>query len=701
MAQNSVRLNTQRGSWAGRETRLSAIEIDRTSALLSLLLAGAIVLPALFFRTQRLQLDWFVPVADVVAIGCLVICLVMSALDALLRRETRSLPILALSVALGLLWAIHFLAFPGTLLGDSMALKSQIAAWIFLTINLVTPAFLAVTFLYRSRPLRSNPRSAVVRATAAGAAVGLGACFLDVLLAASPITTVVMSDSFTPLASLLGAAGLVPVIFALGLFLTGHHGDERVVNGVVAAFVYAGAAASVMVFVPGRFTTLWYAVHTLPALVAAALLTGELALYERSARLGVATAERLAIGVAAASDLGRSLEAQQVAARVLGHSVRALDLQCGFVGLLRGEVIEVRAAEGRPGEVPAPGTDLPVASSSFLAQTIAAAGPVIFNDAPDWPGAAEGRARSLRVLSAPLSISDRVIGVLALCRGDPFQSGDLETMAILASLAALALQNATLYEASQEASQSKDTFLNMTAHELRTPLAVITGYLSMLTTGDFGDPPPSWARPMSILQAKVTELARLVEGVIAASKLEANMLAPLSEPVNLSECVSAAVERALPAASMRGGRVRFEDPEEVVLVDGDLEFVGRILDNLIMNGLNYSSGKPEVQLLLQHEGECVQLLVSDRGVGVPDEERETIFERFTRIDHSELGYPPGTGLGLYLSRSLAEKMGGRLELQQSAAGQGSIFCLTLRRREGGRDSEPAAEAAASTATPVR
>ncbi|MDQ6899988.1 MAG: GAF domain-containing sensor histidine kinase [Candidatus Dormibacteraeota bacterium] len=693
----------QRGPSAGWEPRLSAIEIDRTSALLSLLLAWAIVLPAIFFRSLRLQLDWFVPVADIVAIGCLLICLVMSALDAVLRRETRSLPILAISVALGVLWTIHFLVFPGTIPGGRMGLKSEIAAWIFLSINLVTPAFLAVTFLYRSRPLRSNPRSAVVRAAAAGAAVGLGAGFLDVLLAASPITAIVKSDSFTALASLLGAAGLVPVIFALGLFLTGHRGDERVVNGVVAALVYAGAASCLMVFVPERFTTMWYAVHTLPALVAAALLTGELALYERSARLGVATAERLAIGVAAASDLGRSLEAQRVAARVLGHSVRALDVQCGFVGLLRGDVIEVRAAEGGSGEGPAPGTDLPVPPSSFLARTIAAAGPVIFNDAPDWPGTALGPAGSLRVLSAPLSISGRVIGVLALCRsrGDRFQSGDLETMAILASLAALALQNATLYEASQEASQSKDTFLNMTAHELRTPLAVVTGYLSMLTTGDFGAPPPNWARPMAILQAKVTELARLVEGVIAASKLEANMLAPLTEPVNLNECVRAAVERALPAASMRGGRVRFGEPDEVVLVDGDHQFLGRILDNLIMNGLNYSSGKPEIQLLLEQEGESVQLLVSDRGVGVPDDKRETIFERFTRIDHSELGYPPGTGLGLYLSRSLAEKMGGRLELQQSKAEEGSVFCLTLRVRSIAHDSNPAPAASASTATPVR
>jgi len=103
--------------------------------------------------------------------------------------------------------------------------------------------------------------------------------------------------------------------------------------------------------------------------------------------------------------------------------------------------------------------------------------------------------------------------------------------------------------------------------------------------------------------------------------------------------------------------------------------VGRILDNLLNNALSYSSGPPRVTVTVHADEPRVE--VRDRGRGVTAEQRERIFERFYRIDDPSLPHVPGTGLGLYISRQLASRMGGRLTLERTVRGKGSTFTLRL------------------------
>ena len=139
--------------------------------------------------------------------------------------------------------------------------------------------------------------------------------------------------------------------------------------------------------------------------------------------------------------------------------------------------------------------------------------------------------------------------------------------------------------------------------------------------------------------------------------------------------------------------VSLEAGEEQLLVEADPEHVGRILDNLLNNALTYCAATPVVAVTVADpRSPC--LSVRDNGVGIPAEKRELVFERFVRLDDQALGTVPGTGLGLYISRELARRHGGTLELEDTPPEQGSVFTLRLPVAQ---TSEPIGDAASPSA----
>jgi signal transduction histidine kinase len=228
----------------------------------------------------------------------------------------------------------------------------------------------------------------------------------------------------------------------------------------------------------------------------------------------------------------------------------------------------------------------------------------------------------------------------------------------------------------EAASRVKSEFLRMAAHELRTPLAVITGYLSMLREGTFGEAPAPWVGPLEVLSRKSRELTSLVNDVLEASRLVAGVTMPVVRSHDLRAVVAQALNRAKDRVRESGAKIETEVPNEPVLIHCDPDHIGRIVDNLLENSLTYCRGRPRVRLSIRHAEHAV-LEVADGGVGIPPELREKIFERFFRIDDPELATRPGTGLGLYISRELAQRNGGWLEVVTSELGKGTVLSLRL------------------------
>ena len=237
-------------------------------------------------------------------------------------------------------------------------------------------------------------------------------------------------------------------------------------------------------------------------------------------------------------------------------------------------------------------------------------------------------------------------------------------------------QMSRLYTAARMSNEAKSEFLRTAAHELRSPLSVLGGYLSLLSGGDLGNPPPKWVGPLEILTAKTWELNRIMDDLLEVSRLDGAVI-PGREKLDLRRVVEAAVERARPRAGLGGGQVSMKIPDERVEVVADASQLGHLIDNLLNNALIYATRPARIVVRLSLEGPCAKIRVDDNGIGIPEGMREAVFEPFRRGQQPGFENVPGTGLGLYISRELAIAHGGTLALQKSVVDEGSTFTLTL------------------------
>jgi signal transduction histidine kinase len=231
--------------------------------------------------------------------------------------------------------------------------------------------------------------------------------------------------------------------------------------------------------------------------------------------------------------------------------------------------------------------------------------------------------------------------------------------------------------------QAKTEFMNAAAHELRTPLSVISGYISMLEDGTFGKLEPRLQKAIDIVDRKTRELSTLVADILMSARLEAGIAPAAVQRMDMREAVREAVDRAEPRVTLLGASLSFELPATPVVVDIDRDHLARILDNLVNNALSYSREEPEVKITVSGRG-VAMVAVEDHGVGLPDEAHERIFERFVRHQDPTLEHRPGTGLGLSISRDLAAQHGGTVILDRSEPGLGSTFVLRLPVADGAR-----------------
>ena len=251
-----------------------------------------------------------------------------------------------------------------------------------------------------------------------------------------------------------------------------------------------------------------------------------------------------------------------------------------------------------------------------------------------------------------------------------------------------------LYVDAQEASRAKSEFLNMAAHELRTPLSVVRGYVSMMLDGTFPVAPGSLA-PLEIVDRKAAELNAIVDSMLMTARIDEGRVPTEVETVDLVRAANEAVARAEGRRALLGAELTCEAAARAVPVSADPTHVARILDNLVNNALTYCAGTPRVLVTVEHGG-SPRVSVEDNGVGIPGGREQAIFDRFVRIEDKAVGPTQGTGLGLYISRELARLAGGDLYLEHSAAGRGSRFVLTLPAVPASRAGRREAPARADT-----
>lgn len=285
----------------------------------------------------------------------------------------------------------------------------------------------------------------------------------------------------------------------------------------------------------------------------------------------------------------------------------------------------------------------------------------------------------------PMVARDEVVGVLTLAAaesGRRYGPGDLDVVVELAGRAALAVDNARLLEAerrarreAEEASQAKSDFLAVVSHELRTPLNAIIGYEDLLENGISGPVTRKQEEQLGRIRRSAEHLLSLIDELIALSRLEGGRLPLEWTEVDAGELLEEAARLVQPEAEEAGLLFRVETPDEDVVLETDRGRLRQVLLNLLSNAVKYTTEGAVVVSFERVDGD-VLFHVRDTGPGIEEEDRERIFEPFTRVRAAEGHRRDGSGLGLAVARRFARAMGGELSVE-SEPGEGSVFSIRI------------------------
>jgi len=183
--------------------------------------------------------------------------------------------------------------------------------------------------------------------------------------------------------------------------------------------------------------------------------------------------------------------------------------------------------------------------------------------------------------------------------------------------------------------------------------------------------------PLQILKTKTSELNRITEALVKASQIDANVTPLKGQVMDMRNVVEDAVARARPRADLLHADISTKLAVGALPVNADREELGRVLDNLINNSLSYSAAPARLFIDVSRDSERALVRVKDDGVGIPEDQREQIFERFYRGASPEVAKVRGVGLGLYISRQVAEHHSGSLVLESSTPEEGTVFTLAI------------------------
>lgn len=224
--------------------------------------------------------------------------------------------------------------------------------------------------------------------------------------------------------------------------------------------------------------------------------------------------------------------------------------------------------------------------------------------------------------------------------------------------------------------QTKTDFLRLAAHELRGPLTVVLGYLSLLKAGSAKELELAGIDALGLMQSKLMELERLAQQMLDVARLDDGHIELEMRNVDLRTVVQSAVRDAVAAGADH--RLTFEVPDSELLVKGNEQRLLTIVSNLLSNALKYSPDGGPVECVVEAEDESARVVVRDYGIGIAPGVAERLFLPFERLKQKGAAGIAGTGLGLYLCRELARSHGGDITAQPSVP-NGSTFILELPR----------------------
>ena len=222
----------------------------------------------------------------------------------------------------------------------------------------------------------------------------------------------------------------------------------------------------------------------------------------------------------------------------------------------------------------------------------------------------------------------------------------------------------------------KDEFISIASHQLRTPLTVIKGYLSMIMEGDFGRVALKQRDPMHKITESSDRLIQLVENMLNVSRIESGRIQYNFKDVQLEDLVKSVVDELANKAKLKLLELKYNAPvSPLPKVKIDEEKIRQVVINLIDNSIKYTD-KGRVAVDLRQVGKNLEFSVSDTGAGIKKDDLGKLFQKFSR-GTGATSVTEGTGLGLYVARQMVEAHKGKIWAESKGEGTGSRFCFTL------------------------
>ena len=278
----------------------------------------------------------------------------------------------------------------------------------------------------------------------------------------------------------------------------------------------------------------------------------------------------------------------------------------------------------------------------------------------------------------PIRTPEGVAGALAFIAtiesGRRFTHDDLSLAEDVAQRAGMAIENARLYRAAEEANRAKDQFLATLSHELRTPLNAILGWTRLVQQGRIE--PERTPQALAIILRNAELQARLISDILDVARIRTGKLRLDLRRLETGQVVRQAAESLEPIAAARGVTMALHLTPGLETM-GDTERLQQVAWNLLSNAVKFTPDGGRVEVVLSREEDHAVFRVSDTGIGMPPEFLPHLFERFRQADGTTTRNHAGLGLGLAITRHLVELHGGRIEGTSAGVGRGAMFTVRL------------------------
>jgi signal transduction histidine kinase len=305
---------------------------------------------------------------------------------------------------------------------------------------------------------------------------------------------------------------------------------------------------------------------------------------------------------------------------------------------------------------------------------------------------------------APTGKDANVLGYLVLGNkqsGNPYNKQDLQVLDIIANELVIAVQNAmrfeeieaftvTLQEKVNDATrqlrrtneklkaldETKDEFISMASHQLRTPLTAVKGYVSMVVEGDAGKLNKQQKELLDQAFMSSQRMVYLIADLLNVSRLRTGKFVIENKQTNLADVVEAEIEQLKQAAAGKNQTLTYAKPAKFIDLMLDETKMRQVIMNFTDNALHYTPKDGHITVSLQDLGNSIEFTVVDDGLGVPKSEQHNLFTKFFRAGNARRARPDGTGLGLFMAKKVVVAQGGAI-IFSSQEGKGSTFGFTL------------------------